>query len=1094
MRQKFIGCFVGLAILIMGVVSAKPVMANANDTTVNVVVVGDSISEYMGDCYHSDNYCNYGEDGRGDVVNKGQMWYRMMASFLNENGKYHTNWNYNITCVDALGGSMVYNDNSTGAYHTIYHRGGCCVAASTEVVSGINVDYYGESRLGCLDRGVNNHPKAVDLILIEMGTNDAIAQVSYADEYAAYQEMLQRLHSTYPHAAIVCILPSTTISVFPNATWQEVRNAITSAVYSGVVPVSALIDPSAAFGYCYYESDGATTGIHPNSVGQMYFGDIVANAIKDFHYQTIDIHEPSTEYVTDVAPTCTSSGSKSKHCTICNESIAGTAVSIGVLSHDFQNYQSDGNETCTQDGTKTGTCTRCNATDTIVNTGSKKGHAYHSTVTAATCENKGYTTYVCANCNDTYVSDYTDALGHINGTPKKENITASTCESAGGYELNTYCTRCQKKVASQAEVTTPLGHDFQLQSVIDSSCSVAGVMHFKCSRCSKENDVSMELAEHTVSDDYTVDVAPTCVSSGSKSKHCLVCNAMIVSTVVEMPALSHAYQLRKQTDATCVTDGKKEYQCSRCTVSYEENIPATGHSYVDTIVAPTCETKGYTLHTCQICGGKEMDQYVDALGHRDKYVAVVSRVEPTCTSEGVCCFGTYCRTCEKLLETKESVEDALSHSPAGAVIENETKGSCVDDHVYDLATYCERCHTELNREHITEKAAGHTWEFSKQIASTCTTEGCKLYRCKVCKAEKKESISAAGHTVSDIFVIDEQPKCETPGKKSKHCTVCNVSIADTAIELPATGHAYKDHMTQEATCDKNGKVTSICEGCGDKKETETPKKEHDYYKTTVKPTKTAQGYTIYKCRNCGDNYKSDYVDKLTVTVPTTQTKPNGTTTQTKPSGTTTTKTESGVPTVNTSGTQSASTVSGTSSKSVWRPALGGTKETKKSDVSGQTSGTTASSVPVTVVTTSEPAKKESVKEKESVNSDTNKQVASKETAKKEVVPVIDVRDEKDLASDRETKGEEVAPNVVLEPNTEQELTQEQAEEIERQQYKKRTILMFVPVILFSLSLVGGATYAIVRIIKKKGEVPGEPEVGEKELDTESLDSDNPMQL
>lgn len=680
MRQKFIGCFVGLAILIMGVVSAKPVMANANDTTVNVVVVGDSISEYMGDCYHSDNYCNYGEDGRGDVVNKGQMWYRMMASFLNENGKYHTNWNYNITCVDALGGSMVYNDNSTGAYHTIYHRGGCCVAASTEVVSGINVDYYGESRLGCLDRGVNNHPKAVDLILIEMGTNDAIAQVSYADEYTAYQEMLQRLHNTYPHAAIVCILPSTTISVFPNATWQEVRNAITSAVYSGVVPVSALIDPSAAFGYCYYESDGATTGIHPNSVGQMYLGNIVANAIKDFHYQTIDIHEPSTEYVTDVAPTCTSSGSKSKHCTICNESIAGTAVSIGVLSHDFQNYQSDGNETCTQDGTKTGTCTRCNATDTIVNTGSKKGHA------------------------------------------------------------------------------------------------------------------------------------------------------------------------------------------------------------------------------------------------------------------------------------------------------------------------------------------------------------------------------------------------------------------------------YKDHMTQEATCDKNGKVTSICEGCGDKKETETPKKEHDYYKTTVKPTKMAQGYTIYKCRNCGDNYKSDYVDKLTVTVPTTQTKPNGTTTQTKPSGTTTTKTESGVPTVNTSGTQSASTVSGTSSKSVWRPALGGTKETKKSDVSGQTSGTTASSVPVTVVTTSEPAKKESVKEKESVNSDTNKQVASKETAKKEVVPVIDVRDEKDLASDRETNGEEVTPNVVLEPNTEQELTQEQTEEIERQQYKKRTILMFVPVILFSLSLVGGATYAIVRIIKKKGEVPGEPEVGEKKLDTESLDSDNPMQL
>lgn len=1071
MKKKFVGYFVGLVALIMGAVSAKPVMANTNDTTVNVVVIGDSISEYMGDCYHSDNYCNYGEDGRGDVINKGQMWYRMMASFLNENGKYHTSWNYNITCVDALGGSMVFNDNSTGTYHTIYHRGGCCVAASTEVVSGINVDYYGESRLGCLDRGVNNHPKAVDLILIEMGTNDAIAQVSYADEYVAYQEMLQRLHSAYPHAAIVCILPSTTISVFPNATWQEVRNAITSAVYSGVVPVSALIDPSAAFGYCYYESDGATTGIHPNSVGQMYFGDIVANAIKDFSYQTIDIHEPSTEYVVDVAPTCTSSGSKSKHCTICNESIAGTAVSMSALSHDFQNYQSDGNETCTQDGTKTGTCTRCGATDTIVNTGSKKGHAYRSTVTAPTCENRGYTTYVCANCNDIYVSDYVNALGHVNGTPQKENITASTCESSGGYELNTYCTRCQKKVASQAEVTAPLGHDFQLQSVIDSSCSVAGVMHFKCSRCLKEKDVAQELAEHTVSEEYTIDVSPTCVSSGSKSKHCLVCNAMIVSTVVEMPALSHDYQIRKITDATCITDGKKEYQCSRCVDAYEETVKATGHSYADTVIVPTCEEKGYTLHTCLVCGGKEMDQYVDALGHHKQDAVIENRVEPTCTSAGGYRLATYCETCHKLLETTDVTESALSHIPAGAVVENERKGSCVEDHVYDLVTYCERCHVELKREHITEKAKGHIWEFSKQIDSTCTAEGCKLYRCKVCKVEKKESISAAGHRVSDVFIIDEQPKCEIPGKKSKHCTVCNAIIADTSEEIPATVHSYKDHITQEATCDKNGMVTSICEWCGDNKETETPKKEHDYYKTTVKPTKTAQGYTIYKCRNCGTSYKSDYVDKLTVTVPTTQTKPSGTST--------TTKAESTVSTANMTGTQSSSTVSGTSSKSVWRPALGGTQSTDKSDTTSQTAGAASQSVPVTVVTTSNP--KESTTEKEPTT--------SKETAKKEVVPVVDVSSDKEMASNhKETAETKDVPNVVLEPNKEQELSKEQIKEIERQQGKKRATLLLVPVILFSFSLIGGATYAIVRIIKKKGEIPAETEVGTAEqTEMENLD-------
>ncbi len=47
--------------------------------------------------------------------------------------------------------------------------------------------------------------------------------------------------------------------------------------------------------------------------------------------------------------------------------------------------------------------------------------------------------------------------------------------------------------------------------------------------------------------------------------------------------------------------------------------------------------------------------------------------------------------------------------------------------------------------------------------------------------------------------------------------------------------------------------------------TEAPEAEackHDYKKTVIAPTTTAQGYTLYECKKCGYEYKSDYTDKL----------------------------------------------------------------------------------------------------------------------------------------------------------------------------------------------------------------------------------------
>ena len=38
--------------------------------------------------------------------------------------------------------------------------------------------------------------------------------------------------------------------------------------------------------------------------------------------------------------------------------------------------------------------------------------------------------------------------------------------------------------------------------------------------------------------------------------------------------------------------------------------------------------------------------------------------------------------------------------------------------------------------------------------------------------------------------------------------------------------------------------------------------EHIYEETVIAPTCTEQGYTEYKCKDCGNTYKSDYIDAL----------------------------------------------------------------------------------------------------------------------------------------------------------------------------------------------------------------------------------------
>lgn len=97
-------------------------------------------------------------------------------------------------------------------------------------------------------------------------------------------------------------------------------------------------------------------------------------------------------------------------CTACGES-------YGKLdSNNHTNIVTDkaADATCSKTGLTEGShCEDCGEVMVAQTVTSKLSHTYTSVVTAPNCTEKGYTTYTCSACGDSYIDDYADSLGHI---------------------------------------------------------------------------------------------------------------------------------------------------------------------------------------------------------------------------------------------------------------------------------------------------------------------------------------------------------------------------------------------------------------------------------------------------------------------------------------------------------------------------------------------------------------------------------------------------------------------------------------------------------------------------------------------------------
>lgn len=385
-------------------------------------------------------------------------------------------------------------------------------------------------------------------------------------------------------------------------------------------------------------------------------------------------------YIATTTPaTCTTGGRTTYRCSDCGDSYTDNYTE--PLGHTWDLGTVITPATCTTEGVKEYRCGRCAATtlEAVPATGhtpgdpancdqpqtcakcgavlcSSNGHHYKDIVTPATCETGGNTTRRCEDCGESYITSYTEALGHAwdEGTV----LAAVTCTGDGITEYN--CTRCE---AHYLETTPASGH----VPGPEATCTQAQV-------CAKCGTVLAVAHGH----DYKATVTPaTCTEKGYTTIACVACGKSYVTD--HTAALGHAWGEGKTvTVPTCGGEGVTEYRCTRCDYHRTEAQSATGHTpgaaatctrpqlcvkcgsvlaealghdYQPAVTAPTCEKMGFTTYTCSRCADGYKSDYTEATGHK----AGEWIVDKAATTASQGNRHQECVTCKKVLST-EAIE------------------------------------------------------------------------------------------------------------------------------------------------------------------------------------------------------------------------------------------------------------------------------------------------------------------------------------------------------------------------------------------------------------------------------------------------------
>lgn len=366
-----------------------------------------------------------------------------------------------------------------------------------------------------------------------------------------------------------------------------------------------------------------------------------------------------------------------------------------------------------------------------------------------------------------------------------EDTTEAGCETPGRILI--FCPDCGESLREEEIPAT--GHRFgEWDTVTEPGCTTEGMKKHTCTveGCGHEEEESIEALEHDYAEEFTIDTEATCLSEGSKSKHCSRCDS--TTEVTELPATGHSYgDWQTVTEPGCTTEGMKKHTCTadNCGHEEEEAIEALEHDYAtefSTDAEATCTAPGSKSKHCSRCDSTAEVTEIPAAGH--SYGDWQTITEPTCTTEGM---KKHICTVDGCGHEEEETIDALGHDYATAFTV-DTAATCQS--VGSKSKHCSRCDstTEVTEIPIT----GHSYgEWETLVAATCTTSGERKRTCTTdgCGAEQEGTINATGHAYGDMRT--ELPTDTSNGRTFYRCGICGEET-DEHVILGINGVNFPD--------------------------------------------------------------------------------------------------------------------------------------------------------------------------------------------------------------------------------------------------------------------------------------------------------------
>ena len=529
-------------------------------------------------------------------------------------------------------------------------------------------------------------------------------------------------------------------------------------------------------------------------------------------------------------------------------------------------------------------------------------HDYKAVVTPATCTEKGYTTWTCSKCGDSYTDGETPALGHdfVNGV----------------------CSRCGQ-AAMQATFACGEGVTVTVHKTQAADSEVIENAETAFPRDSGTGEIDVSGSGQI---NFVVNVAPgyqlesITVEPKSNYKN---------FKPPEETLVPNGYRITKMTGSVTVTIRTVKTECQ--------------HSYTAAVTPPSCTAQGYTTYTCSKCGDSYRDNYTAKVAHNyvngacavcgeklltatiaadaGASVSVYETQKPDsahaddakfanprdgdsglidCSGEGQINFVV--NVAEGYELESVTAEPASSYKnlkgPADTGVENGYRitkvkgeftimvrtrrtGAAVCDHDYQPSVTAPTCTaqgyttftcTKCGDSFVDEYTAKADHDYVNGVCAVCGEklfsvaivcgEGASVtvYETQKADGPKEENASSANPRDGDTGRID----CSGDGQVNFEVVLADGYELDSVAAEPA--ESYKNLKGPEDTGAENRyRVTKVAAPLTI---TVTAKKagvgphDHQYVAVVTPPTCTEKGYTTYTCSICGDSYTDDEVDEL----------------------------------------------------------------------------------------------------------------------------------------------------------------------------------------------------------------------------------------